>query len=185
MISSNDFRTGLTIEVDGDIFAVVEFQHVKPGKGPAFVRCKLRNLRTSGVVERTFRAGEKLPRAHLEHREVQYLYREDDTCVFMDNESFEQSSLNLGQLGDNVKYLKENMNIYLLTYNGSLIGVELPNTVELKVVEADPGIRGDTATGGTKPATLETGLVIQVPLFIDVGTTIRVDTRSGDYLERA
>lgn len=184
MISSNDFRTGLTIEVDGDIYAVVEFQHVKPGKGSAFVRCKLKNLRTSGVVERTFRAGEKLPRAHLEHREMQYLYREGDSFVFMDNENYEQTSLGLNQLGDNVKYLKENMNIYLLTYNGDLIGVELPNTVELKVIEADPGVRGDTATGGTKPATLETGLIIQVPLFIDVGTVIKVDTRTGEYLER-
>ncbi len=184
MISSNDFRTGLTIEVDGDIFTVVEFQHVKPGKGSAFVRCKLKNLRTGGVVERTFRAGEKMPRAHLDHREMQYLYRDGDSFNFMDNESYEQTSLGLDQLGDNIKYLKENMNIYLLTYNGALIGVELPNTVELKVVEADPGVRGDTATGGTKPATLETGLIIQVPLFIEAGTVIRVDTRSGQYLER-
>ncbi|MGD0152169.1 MAG: elongation factor P [Thermacetogeniaceae bacterium] len=184
MISSNDFRTGLTIEVDGDIFSVVEFQHVKPGKGSAFVRCKLKNLRTNGVVERTFRAGEKLARAHMDHRETQYLYRDGDSFFFMDNESYEQYSLGLDQLGDNVKYLKENMNIYLLTYNGALIGVELPNTVELKVVEADPGVRGDTATGGTKPATLETGLIIQVPLFIEAGTVIRVDTRSGQYLER-
>jgi elongation factor P len=185
MISTNDFRTGLTIEVDGDIFTVVDFQHVKPGKGSAFVRCKLKNLRTGGVVERTFRAGEKLPRAHLEHREMQYLYRDGDSYALMDNETYEQISLSGEQLGDNVKYLKENMNIYLLTYAGSLIGVELPNTVELQVVATDPGIRGDTATGGTKPATLETGLIIQVPLFIDVGTVIRVDTRTGEYLERA
>jgi elongation factor P len=185
MISSNDFRTGLTIEIEGDVWTVVEFQHVKPGKGSAFVRCKLKNLRTGGVVERTFRAGEKLPRAHLEHREMQYLYREGDSVVLMDNESYEQISLSGEQLGDNVKYLKENMNLYVLTYNGNLIGVELPNTVELEVVAADPGLRGDTATGGTKPATLETGLIIQVPLFIEVGTVIRVDTRSGEYLERA
>lgn len=185
MISTNDFRTGLTIEVDGDIFTVVDFQHVKPGKGSAFVRCKLKNLRTGGVVERTFRAGEKLSRAHLEHREMQYLYRDGDSYALMDNENYEQISLSGEQLGDNVKYLKENMNIYLLTYAGSLIGVDLPNTVELQVVATDPGIRGDTATGGTKPATLETGLIIQVPLFINVGTVIRVDTRTGVYLERA
>jgi elongation factor P len=185
MISSNDFRTGLTIEIEGDVWTVVDFQHVKPGKGSAFVRCKLKNLRSGGVVERTFRAGEKLPRAHLEHREMQYLYRDGDSFALMDNETYEQTSLNGEQLGDNVKYLKENMNLYVLTYNGALIGVELPNTVELKVVAADPGLRGDTATGGTKPATLETGLIIQVPLFIEVDTVIRVDTRSGEYLERA
>ena len=184
MISTNDFRTGLTVEIDGDVCAVVDFQHVKPGKGSAFVRCKLKNLRTGGVVERTFRAGEKLP-AHLERREMQYLYKEGDSFVLMDNETYEQASLSGEQLGDNVKYLKENMNLYLLTHNGNLIGVELPNTVELQVVAADPGIRGDTATGGTKPATLETGLIIQVPLFVDVGTRIKVDTRTGEYLERA
>jgi elongation factor P len=185
MISSNEFRTGLTIEVEGDIYTVVEFQHVKPGKGSAFVRCKLKNIRTGGVVERTFRAGEKLARAHLEHKEMQYLYREGDSFVLMDNETYEQVSLSEAQLGDSTKYLKENMNLYLLTYSDDLIGVELPNTVELKVVAADPGLRGDTATGGTKAATLETGLVIQVPLFIEEGTVIKVDTRSGEYLERA
>ncbi|MGD0621655.1 MAG: elongation factor P [Thermacetogeniaceae bacterium] len=185
MISTNDFRTGLTIEVERDVWTVVDFQHVKPGKGSAFVRCKLKNLRTGGVVERTFRAGEKLLRAHLERREMQYLYREGDSFVLMDNETYEQTSLSGEQLGDNVKYLKENMNLYLLTHADSLIGVELPNTVELEVVATDPGLRGDTATGGTKPATLETGLIIQVPLFIGAGTVIKVDTRSGEYLERA
>ncbi|HHW40725.1 MAG TPA: elongation factor P [Syntrophomonadaceae bacterium] len=184
MISTNDFRTGLTIEVEGDIYTVVDFQHVKPGKGSAFVRSKLKNLRTGAVIERTFRAGEKLPRAHLERKEMQYLYREGDSFVFMDNETYEQVSLTTEQLGDNVKYLKENMNIYLLTHEGNLIGVELPNFVELEVVAADPGVRGDTATGGTKSATLETGLTIQVPLFVEVGDVVRVDTRSGEYLER-
>jgi len=184
MISTNDFRTGLTIEVEGDIYTVVDFQHVKPGKGSAFVRSKLKNLRTGAVIERTFRAGEKLPRAHLERKEMQYLYREGDSFVFMDNETYEQVSLTTEQLGDNVKYLKENMNIYLLTHGGNLIGVELPNFVELEVVAADPGVRGDTATGGTKSATLETGLAIQVPLFVEVGDVIRVDTRTGEYLER-
>lgn len=184
MISTNDFRTGLTIEVEGDVYTVVDFQHVKPGKGSAFVRSKLKNLRTGAVIERTFRAGEKLPRAHLERKEMQYLYREGDSYVFMDNETYEQVSLTTEQLGDNVKYLKENMNIYLLTHGGNLIGVELPNFVELEVVAADPGVRGDTATGGTKSATLETGLAIQVPLFVEVGDVIRVDTRTGEYLER-
>ncbi|MGB9793222.1 MAG: elongation factor P [Thermacetogeniaceae bacterium] len=184
MISTNDFRTGLTIEVDGEVYTVVEFQHVKPGKGSAFVRSKLKNLKTGAVIERTFRAGEKVPRAHLERKEMQYLYREGDSYVFMDNETYDQVSLTSEQLGENVKYLKENMNIYLLTYEGNLIGIELPNFVELKVVEADPGVRGDTATGGTKSATLETGLVIQVPLFVEVGDVVRVDTRTGEYLER-
>lgn len=184
MISTNDFRTGLTIEVEGEIYTVVEFQHVKPGKGSAFVRSKLKNLRTGAVIERTFRAGEKVPRAHLERKEMQYLYREGDSFVFMDNETYEQVSLTPDQLGDSVKYLKDNMNIYLLTHDGNLIGVELPNFVELEVVAADPGVRGDTATGGTKSATLETGLTIQVPLFVEVGDVVRVDTRTGEYLER-
>ncbi|MDH7576210.1 MAG: elongation factor P [Bacillota bacterium] len=184
MISTNDFRTGLTIEVDGEVYSVVDFQHVKPGKGSAFVRSKLKNLRTGAVIERTFRAGEKVPRAHLERKEMQYLYREGDSFVFMDNETYDQISLSEDQLGDSVKYLKENSNIYLLIYAGNLIGSELPHAVELEVVATDPGIRGDTATGGTKPATLETGLVIQVPLFVEVGDVIRVDTRTGEYLER-
>ncbi|NPV28524.1 MAG: elongation factor P [Firmicutes bacterium] len=184
MISTNDFRTGLTIEVDGEVYSVVDFQHVKPGKGSAFVRSKLKNLRTGAVIERTFRAGEKVPRAHLERKEMQYLYREGDSFVFMDNETYDQVSLNEDQLGDNVKYLKENMNIYLLIHAGNLIGIELPYFVDLEVVATDPGIRGDTATGGTKPATLETGLVIQVPLFVEVGDIVRVDTRTGEYLER-
>lgn len=185
MVSTNDLRTGLTIEVDGEIYSVVDFQHVKPGKGSAFVRTKLKNIRTGGVIERTFRAGEKLPRAHLERKEMQYLYREGDSFVFMDNETYDQVSLTVEQMGDNVKYLKENMNIWLLTHNGALIGIELPNSVELKVVSAAPGVRGDTATGATKAATLETGLVIQVPLFVEEGDVVRVDTRTGEYLERA
>lgn len=184
MISTNDFRTGLTIEVDGEVYSVVDFQHVKPGKGSAFVRSKLKNLRTGAVIERTFRAGEKVPRAHLERKEMQYLYREGDSFVFMDNETYDQVSLSEDQLGDSVKYLKENMNIYLLIHAGNLIGIELPYFVDLEVVATDPGIRGDTATGGTKPATLETGLVVQVPLFVEVGDIVRVDTRTGEYLER-
>lgn len=163
----------------------MDFQHVKPGKGSAFVRTKLKNIRTGGVIERTFRAGEKLPRAHMERKEMQYLYREGDAFVFMDNETYDQVSLTAEQMGDSVKYLKENINIYLLTHNGALMGIELPNSVELKVVSAAPGVRGDTATGATKAATLESGLVVQVPLFVEEGDVVRVDTRTGEYLERA
>lgn len=185
MVSTNDLRTGLTIEVDGEVYSVVDFQHVKPGKGSAFVRTKLKNVRTGAVIERTFRAGEKVNRAHLERKEMQYLYNEGDSYIFMDNETYDQISLSSDQLGDNAKYLKENMNIYVLIYNGELMGIDLPNFVELKVVSAEPGVRGDTATGATKAATLETGLVIQVPLFVEEGDIVRVDTRTGEYLERA
>ena len=185
MVSTNDLRTGLTIEVDGEVYSVVDFQHVKPGKGAAFVRTKLKNVRSGGVIERTFRAGEKVNRARMEKKEMQYLYRDGDSFAFMDNETYDQFSLTLEQLGDNTDYLKENMNIYLLTCNGELIGIELPHSVELKVVAAEPGVRGDTASGVTKAATLETGLVIQVPLFVEEGDVVRVDTKTGDYLERA
>jgi elongation factor P len=185
MVSTNDLRTGLTIEIDGDVYSVVDFQHVKPGKGSAFVRTKLKNVRTGAVLERTFRAGEKVARAHMERKEMQYLYREGDSFVFMDNETFDQISITIEQLGDSVKYLKENENIFLVTHNGELIGIDLPNSVELKVVSAAPGVRGDTASGATKSATLETGLVIQVPLFVEEGDIVRVDTRTGEYLERA
>lgn len=184
MISSNDFRTGLTIEVDGDIYVVVDFQHVKPGKGSAFVRSKLKNLRTGAVIDKTFRAGEKVSRAHLERREMQYLYKEGNFFVFMDTETYEQFTLSEEHLGDNINFLKDNMNIYLLNYEGNIVGIELPNFVDLEVVATDPGIRGDTATGGTKPATLETGLIVQVPLFIEVGDVLKIDTRTGNYLER-
>ncbi len=185
MISTNDFRTGATVEIDNAIWQVVEFQHVKPGKGSAFVRSKLKNLETGAVIERTFRAGEKLPRAHLDRKEVQYLYSSGGEYTFMDVESFEQMSLSEEQLGKDKMYLLENMNIFLLYFNGRLIGVELPNSVELKVTKTDPGLRGDTASGGTKPATLETGLVVQVPLFIQEGDVLRIDTRTGLYIERA
>jgi elongation factor P len=184
MISTNEFRTGVTIEVEGAIYTVVDFQHVKPGKGSAFVRAKLKNIRTGGVVERTFRAGEKLAKAHMERREMQYLYKEGESYVFMDNENYNQISLTVDQVGNGVKFLKDNMNIIMLTHDEELIGLDLPYFVELEVTEADPGLRGDTATGGTKPATLETGLIIQVPLFIEVGDVIRVDTRIQEYLER-
>lgn len=184
MISTNDFHTGLTIELDGEVYTVVDFQHVKPGKGSAFVRSKLKNVKTGYVIERTFRAGEKLPRAHIDYREMQYLYSSGDDNYFMDTSTYEQLVLSNETLGDAKKYLKENMVIGVQMYEGAPIGVELPNFVELAVVDTDPGLRGDTATGGSKPATLETGAVVQVPLFVNVGDVIRVDTRTGQYLER-
>lgn len=184
MISTNDLRTGLTVELDSNVWSVVEFQHVKPGKGAAFVRTKLKNLRTGGVVERTFRAGEKLPRAVLDKREMQYMYQDGDEYHFMDNESYEQTHLTGEQLGSNTKWLKEGMNISVLYFQGTIIGIDIPNFVELKIVETAPGVKGDTASGGSKPATLETGAVVNVPFFVNVDDVIRVDTRSGDYLDR-
>ncbi|MBC7344050.1 MAG: elongation factor P [Clostridia bacterium] len=184
MISVNDFRTGLTIEVDGEVFMVIEFMHVKPGKGSAFVRSKLRNLRTGAVIERTFRAGEKVNTAHIDRRKMQYLYNDGQEYVFMDTENYEQLSLGREKLEDAVKYLKENMVIDVLMYQNETIGIELPNTVDLRVVDTEPGIRGDTATGGSKTAVLETGAVVQVPLFVNVGDVVKVDTRTGDYVER-
>lgn len=185
MISTNDFRTGLTIELDGDVYTVVEFQHVKPGKGAAFVRTKLKNRRTGSVVERTFRAGEKVPKAHIDKREMQYLYNDGDQYTFMDTENYEQVTLSKDQLDDAVKFLKDNMLLNILFYQGQPMGVELPNTVVLKVVDTEPGVRGDTATGATKSATLETGAVVQVPLFVNVGDELVIDTRTGEYVQRA
>ena len=184
MVSTNDFRTGLTIELDGDAYQVVEFQHVKPGKGSAFVRSKLKNLRTGAVVERTFNAGEKLPRAHVEKREMQYLYKDGGSYNFMDMQSYDQLALSAEDLGDAVKYLKENMNILVASFQGKPIGVELPNYVELTVTETTPGIKGDTASGGTKPATVETGYTVNVPFFVNVGDVLQIDTRTGQYLKR-
>ena len=185
MISTNEFKTNVTVTIDGDAWQVVEFQHVKPGKGAAFVRAKMRNMCTGSVVERTFNAGERLPKARVDRREMQYLYESDGQYVFMDNENYEQTSMTAEQLGSAKNFLKENMNIGVQFYQGAIMGVELPVAVELRVVETDPGIRGDTATGGTKPAKLETGHVVKVPFFINVGDVLRVDTRTGDYLERA
>lgn len=185
MISTNDFKTGLTIELDGDVFSVVDFQHVKPGKGSAFVRSKLKNVKTGAVIEKTFNAGEKLPRARVDRREMQYLYNDGESYNLMDNQSYEQISVSQGQLGDAVKFLKENTNVYVLLYQSDVIGVELPNFVELEVTETAPGIKGDTASGGSKPATLETGAVVQVPFFIEVGDVLQIDTRTGNYLKRA
>ncbi|HHV72914.1 MAG TPA: elongation factor P [Clostridia bacterium] len=184
MISTNDFRTGVTIEVDGEIYTVVDFQHVKPGKGAAFVRSKLKNIKTGAVIEKTFRAGEKIPRAHIDRREMQYLYNSGDQYTLMDMETYDQINLTKEQMGDAVKYLKENMELVVHLYQGTPIGVDLPNSVELEVIETEPGFKGDTATGGSKPAKLETGVVVQVPLFINVGDKIKIDTRTGEYLER-
>ncbi|MFZ9738002.1 MAG: elongation factor P [Prochlorotrichaceae cyanobacterium] len=184
MISSNDFRTGTTVELDGSVWRVVEFLHVKPGKGSAFVRTKLKNAQTGSVVERTFRAGETVPQATLEKRVMQHTYIEGDDYVFMDMDSYEESRLKADQIGDRVKYLKTEMEVSVVTWKEQVIDVELPNSVVLEVVETDPGVKGDTATGGTKPAKLETGAQVMVPLFISQGERIRIDTRNDSYLGR-
>ncbi len=184
MISTNDFKTGVSVEIDGDAYIVVDFQHVKPGKGSAFVRAKLRNTRTGAVIERTFNAGEKLPKAHLDRREMQYLYHDGTYYVFMDNENYEQSLLSEEQIADSKNFLKENMNLSILFFKGEIIGVDLPGQVELEVIDTEPGIKGDTASGGNKPATLETGAVVRVPFFINTGDRIKVNTKTGEYIER-
>lgn len=185
MISSNDLRPGVTIVYDGDPWQVIDFQHVKPGKGAAFVRTKLKNLKTQNVRENTFRAGEKLERAEIERKVMQYLYAEGDQFVFMDNVNFEQIMLHGDTLSDRVsKYLKEGLEFDVLFYNGNVIGIDPPNFVVMEVVETDPGLKGDTAAGGTKPAKVETGAVVQVPLFVNIGDKLRIDTRSDSYLER-
>ncbi|MDD2568513.1 MAG: elongation factor P [Clostridia bacterium] len=184
MISSNDFRNGVSIELDGVAYLVVDFQHVKPGKGAAFVRTKLKNVKTGGVVERTFDAGEKVPKAHLTRREMEYLYNDGEGYIFMDIETFDQISINEEQLGSEIKYLKENMHVMVLFFQGNIIGVDFPGQVELKVVETEPGIKGDTASGGNKPATLETGAVVRVPFFVNEDDVIRVNIKTGEYIER-
>lgn len=185
MISVNDFKTGLTVEVDGDIFSVIDFQHVKPGKGAAFVRSKLKNLRNGNVVEKTFRAGENIGRAHVENRQVQYLYNSGNEYTFMDNETYDQFNLDRKQLEWELNFLKENMNVNISSYQGEIIGISMPNSVELKVIETEPGIKGNTATGATKNAKLETGLNVQVPLFINEDDVLLIDTRDGHYISRA
>ena len=185
LISVNDLRTGITVEIDGDAWSVIDFQHVKPGKGAAFVRTKMKNIRTGSVQERTYNAGEKLNRAHVETRAMQYLYKTGDEYTFMDNESFEQMTIMADALGTTTNYLIENMSIMVQMHEERIIGMELPNVVELKISDTEPGIRGDTATGGSKPATLETGATIRVPFFINTGDVVRVDTRTNEYLGRA
>jgi elongation factor P len=184
MISSNDFRTGTSIEIDGSPCKVLEFLHVKPGKGSAFVRTKLKNMQTGNVLEKTFRAGEMVPQANIEKIDMQYLYQEGDSYVFMDMSTYEQAPLTADQIGTQIKYLKDGMDVGILRWNEQILDVELPNTVALEIVETDPGVKGDTATGGTKPAKLETGAEVQVPLFIKVGEKIRIDTRTDSYLGR-
>jgi elongation factor P len=184
MISSNDFRPGVSIVLDGAVWRVVEFLHVKPGKGSAFVRTKLKNVKTGAVVERTFRAGETVPQANLEKTTMQHTYKEADDYVFMDMETYEEARLSEAQIGDKVKYLTEGMEVGVLTWEGQVLDVELPNFVVLEIIETDPGVRGDTATGGTKPAIVSTGAQVMVPLFISVGERIRIDTRTDSYLGR-
>ncbi|MCF8041497.1 MAG: elongation factor P [Desulfarculaceae bacterium] len=185
MYSTAEFRRGLKIEIDGKPYTIVEFQHVKPGKGGAFVRTKLKNLETGQVLEQTFRSGAKVDIPDLEENNVQYLYQDGDSYVFMDNDTYDQLFIAEEYLGDAVNYLKANIEAKVLFFNGTPIGVDLPITVELEVTETEPGVKGDTATGASKNATLETGLVVQVPLFIEQGEMLKIDTRTGEYLERA
>ncbi|GBF79555.1 elongation factor P [Aphanothece sacrum] len=184
MISSNDFRSGVTIVIDGSVWRVIEFLHVKPGKGSAFVRTKLKNAQTGSVVERTFRAGETVPQATLEKRTMQHTYKEGEQYVFMDMETFEERTLSPETMGDAVKYVKPEMNVDIVFWNEQVLEVQMPTSVILEVTETDPGLKGDTATGGSKPAIVETGAQIMVPLFITTGEKIKVDTRDGSYLGR-
>jgi elongation factor P len=184
VITTADFRNGMTIEIDGVLYNIVYFQHVKPGKGGAFVRTRLKNLKTGAVTDKTFRAGEKVELAVLDKRKMQYLYREGATFIFMDMESFEQTAIPEAEVGEAARFLKEGIAVDIAVYEGKPVGVEPPVFVELEVVEAAPGVKGDTASGGSKPAVLETGMTVNVPFFVDVGNRIKVDTRSGEYVER-
>ena len=184
-VSTNDLKNGMTLDLPDGLFAVVEFQHVKPGKGGAFVRTKLKNVRSGAVLERTYRADEKLEQAIIDKREMQYLYRDGEAYVFMDNTSYDQMNIQPASLGDATKYMKEGDSAVLQIYGSEIVGVDLPAAVELTVSETEPGVQGDRVSGARKPATLETGLVIQVPLFVNTGDRVKVDTRSGEYLTRA
>jgi len=184
VISTNQFKNGMTIELDGVLYQIVEFQHVKPGKGGAFVRTKLKNFKTGAVIDKTFRAGEKVEQAVVNRRPMQYLYNDGSDYIFMDTETYEQINISKSLLEEEAKYLKEGTNVLVAMHEGLAIGVELPTAVELEVAQTDPGVKGDTASGGTKPATLETGVVVQVPLFIQQGDIIKVDTRTGEYITR-
>jgi elongation factor P len=183
-VSTTEFRTGLKIEIDGEPYVIVDFQHVKPGKGGAFVRTKIKSLRSGNVIDRTYRAGEKVGVPELEEKTMQYLYAADKDRVFMDTTSYEQVSLSEQQLGDSINYLKENMEIKVLYYKGAPINIEVPMFVELAIAKTDPGVRGDTASGGSKPATLETGAVVKVPFYLNEGDVVKVDTRTGTFIER-
>lgn len=184
MISSNDFRPGVSIVLDGSVWRVIDFLHVKPGKGSAFVRTTIKNVQSGKVLEKTFRAGETVPQATLEKMTMQHTYKEGDEFVFMDMESYEENRLSLAQIGDRVKYLKEGMEVNVIRWGEQVLEVELPNSVVLEVIQTDPGVKGDTATGGTKPATVETGAMVMVPLFISQGERIKIDTREDKYLGR-
>lgn len=185
MISAGDFRNGITIEVDSNIFQIIEFQHVKPGKGAAFVRTKLKNIINGGVVEKTFRPTEKFPQARIDRKDMQYLYSDGDLFTFMDMETYDQVALNAETVGDTLKFVKENEICKVCSHNGSCFAVEPPLFVELEITDTEPGFKGDTATGASKPATVETGAVVYVPLFVNQGDKIKIDTRTGDYLSRA
>jgi elongation factor P len=183
-IDTADFKNGVSIMLDGEIFTIVWFQHHKPGKGGAVMRTKLKNLRTGGVVDRTFNAGEKFEQAILERYPMQYLYKQDDEYVLMHPETYDQVSVSATTLGDSIKYLKDGMEVNVVEYNGKILGAEVPIFVELEVADTDPGVKGDTASGGSKPATLETGAVVAVPFFVNIGDKVKVDTRTDTYLER-
>jgi len=184
MVSTNDLKNGMAVIIEGEIYEVLWFQHVKPGKGGAFVRTRVRNLKTDSVIEKTFRAGEDLEQAYIESKSMQYLYKDEDTFWFMDTDTYEQYPINERTIRDGVKFLKEESIIKVKFYEGRIVGIELPTFVELKVVETVPGVKGDTVSGGSKPATVETGAVVQVPLFIKEGDIIKVDTRTGEYVAR-
>ena len=184
MVTAGDFRNGMTFEEDGNVMQVIEFQHVKPGKGAAFVRTKVRNVITGSVVEKSYNPSAKFPTAFVERKDMEYSYNDGELYYFMDTETYEQVPINPSELDDNFKFVKENMVCKVLSYKGKVFGVEPPNFVELEVTQTDPGFKGDTATNATKPATLETGAEIRVPLFIDIGEIIRIDTRTGEYMER-
>ena len=185
MITAGDFRNGVTFEMDGQVVSIIEFQNVKPGKGAAFVRTKIRNVITGAVVEKTFNPTEKFPTAYIERRDMEYLYEDGDLYYFMDNETYEQMPIGKDVLGDNFKFVKENMVCKVLSYKGNVFGVEPPTFVVLEVTQTEPGVKGDTATNVTKPATLETGAEIKVPIFINEGDKIQIDTRTGEYMSRA
>ena len=185
MISAGDFRNGVTFEMDGNVVQIIEFQHVKPGKGAAFVRTKIRNVISGSVTEKTFNPTDKFPTAYVERKDMQYLYSDGDLYYFMDNETYENIPISKDVLGDNFKFVKENMDCKVLSYKGKVFGVEPPFFIELEVTQTDPGFKGDTATNATKPAVLETCAEIRVPLFINEGDHIKVDTRTGEYMERA
>lgn len=184
MISAGDFKNGVTVEIDGNIYQILEFQHVKPGKGAAFVRTKLKNIISGGVVEKTFRPTEKFPKAHIDRKDMQYLYKDGDLFNFMDVETYDQIALNEDVVGDSLKFVKENEVVKICSHNGNVFSVEPPLFVELAITETEPGFKGDTAQGATKPATVETGAIVMVPLFVEQGDVLKIDTRSGEYLSR-